>query len=297
MMQTIFGSTRRRIGFLSVLLLVNSLGIQLRTLSWAQPAQAAVNDLIVYDNALAANWQDWSWSSTNNFANATPTHAGAAAIAVTYSQAWAGLSLRAPSALNASLYSAITFWVHGGNSGTRQLNFYIQQTDNGGNSTLVSFDALAGQWTQFSMSLSALGNPSAIARINIQDRSGATQPAFYVDDMVLVGAVPSTLTGTIQVNTAGTPIAVDSRIFGTNLPAWLNPNNLANVTLRARTSASGVSVLRMPGGSWSNTYGWLSCEMGANQVNALPCGSGWESWAAKPTDFINFLKATGKQGM
>jgi hypothetical protein len=63
-----------------------------------------------------------------------------------------------------------------------------------------------------------------------------------------------------------------------------------------------VSVLCLtpphpPGGSYSNTYGWLSCQMRQNQPNAQPCGEGWEEWAARPTDFLQFLIATNTVGM
>jgi len=261
-------------------------------------AQATGTDLLVYSDALASNWQDWSWSTTVNFANATPHQTGSAAIAATYTAAWAGLSLRAPNVIDANLYSAISFWVHGGSSGTRQLRFFIQQTDAGGESTMLDVDVPAGVWTQFTLNMSALGNPSTIARLNIQDRSGATQPIFYVDEIKLIGSAPPPGTsGAITIQTTGVITPINAAILGTNLPTWLNPTNFANTTFRARTAASGVSVIRMPGGSYSNTYGWLSCEMGANQTNALACGDGWQNWAAKPTDFINFLNATGKQGM
>ncbi len=260
-------------------------------------AQAAGTDLVVYGDALASNWQDWSWSSSINFNNPTPHHAGTTAVAVTL-QAWAGLSLRTASPLSASNYTAITFWVHGGATGTRQLQLYLQQTDSGSEGTHVIVDAPAGVWTPFTFNLNALGNPSTIARINLQDRIGSAQPTFYVDDITLVGApAPTGVSGTLHINTLGAATTVDPRMFGTNLPTWLGQTNLENATFRARTAASGISVIRLPGGSYSNSYGWLSCEMRANQTNALACGSGWESYAARPTDFLNFLKATGKQGM
>jgi hypothetical protein len=72
---------------------------------------------------------------------------------------------------------------------------------------------------------------------------------------------------------------------------------LNNPTFRARTKASGLRLLRLPGGSWSNTYGWLSCELGADQPGAQPCDENWETWAAKPSDFIAFLKATEVEGL
>lgn len=270
------------------------------------PSAAAADTatLTVYDDALAGNWQNWSWNTTVNFANSSPVHSGAAAIAVQYDQAWAGLSLRAPAPIDTTQYSTITFWVHGGATGARQLTFFTQETDGGGNSTTVNVDAPAGAWQPVTIALSALDNPTAIARLNLQDRSGSVQPLFYVDDIQLISGAPApTATppapgdNTIRIQADGAAIAIDPRILGTNLPAWLNPTRLSNATFRARTAASGVTVIRMPGGSWSNHYGWLSCELGQNQPNALPCGDNWASWVAKPTDFINFIKATGKAGM
>jgi len=266
-----------------------------------QPAQAATDaNLVVYGDALATNWQDWSWSTTVNFANASPTHSGGASLAATYMAGWAGVSLRSPSLLTASDYTGISFWAHGGASGSRTVRFLVQQTDAGGDSAAVTLNIPAGTWTQFTVSMSQLGNPATIARLNFQEGTGATQPLYYLDDIVLISSAsppPSVITGTIQINASGVVTTIDSRVLGTNLPAWLGSARFADATFRARTIASGVSVLRMPGGSWSNTYGWLSCEMGANQPGALACGSGWESWASKPTDFLNFVKATGKQGM
>lgn len=293
-----FNGSLRRITVLSLITLCLVSGTGYWPPLIGVPVQAASTDLPVYGDALATNWQNWSWNSNVNFSQATPTHSGSAAIGVSYTAGWAGLSLRAPSPLDASLYQAISFWVHGGSSGTRALTFFSQQSDSGGNSPQVNIDAPAGVWTQFTINLSALGNPGAIARLNWQERTGSPQPAFAVDDIVLVAAPPDAgVSGTIRVNTVGAATAIDPRLLGSNLPAWLNPTNLANTTFRARTVASGVTVLRMPGGSWSNAYGWLSCELGANQPNALACGSGWESWAAKPTDFINFIKATGKSSL
>ena len=110
-------------------------------------------------------------------------------------------------------------------------------------------------------------------------------------------ASPQASNVNITVFATGTPTPIDSRLLGTNLAAWMGPDAMANATFHARTVASGVTVVRVPGGSWSNAYGWLSCEKRANQPGAQPCGDSWESWVARPTDFINFLKATGTQGM
>jgi hypothetical protein len=290
--------TWRLWSLLAILLTGAGLLTQGGPLATPRTAQAA-GDLVVYEDGLAANWQNWSWNTTVQFEDAAPVQSGTASLAVTYTAGWAGLSLRAPSVLDGSLYSAVSFWIHGGGSGTRQLNFFIQQSDSGGETPMVAVDAPANQWTQVTVNLSQLGNPTAIARLNWQDRTGVAQPTFNLDRIKLIGAAgpPAGAAATIRIDTAGTARPVDPRILGTNLPTWLNPTRLNNAVFRARTVAAGIKVIRMPGGSWSNRYGWLSCEQGANQPNALPCGDGWQSWAARPTDFINFLKATGTQGL
>jgi hypothetical protein len=46
----------------------------------------------------------------------------------------------------------------------------------------------------------------------------------------------------------------------------------------------------MPGGSWSNAYDWLGCENRDEET----C---FWTWAARPTDFIDFMQATSLPGM
>lgn len=94
----------------------------------------------------------------------------------------------------------------------------------------------------------------------------------------------------IVIDAAGAETPFDRRLLGTNVPAWLGPARLSDATFLARTKASGVSLLRMPGGSWSNTYNWLACE----QHDASACH--WP-WAARPSDFITLLRSSGLPGM
>jgi alpha-L-arabinofuranosidase len=94
----------------------------------------------------------------------------------------------------------------------------------------------------------------------------------------------------ITVNTTGATTPLDARLFGTNLPAWIGPTNLGSDKIRTLASSLGSPVLRIPGGSWSNAYQWMACETGDSN------GCYW-TWAAKPTDFLNFVRATGQQAM
>ena len=255
---------------------------------------------VIYDDSLAIDWQDWSWNVTMDFANASPKFTGNTSMAVTFDAPWAGVSLHAPHKLHTKLYSAINFRIHGGSSGTRALRIFIYpEADKDEASFSVPFDAPAGTWTEMTIALSDLGSPPTIDRINIQDVTGALQPTFYIDDMRLINKQDAeNLMGTITINTYDTVATVDSRIFGTNLPAVIGATNLADPTFIARTKASGTAVLRMPGSSWSNQYGWLSCERGMNVPNALPCDTEeWPDGVARPSDYIDFLQATGNDGI
>ncbi len=82
----------------------------------------------------------------------------------------------------------------------------------------------------------------------------------------------------------------DRRLLGTNVPAWVGPELLADDGFRAATVALGTPLIRLPGGSWSNHYDWLACETGDESSCYWP-------WAARPTDFLEFLEATGTEGM
>jgi serine/threonine-protein kinase len=141
--------------------------------------------IVVYDDALASGWEDWSYGATINFNNASPVHSGAKSIAATVAQGFGGLSLRAPSEISAAGYSAIQFWVYAP-SGDQALSLYTQSADDSGDSKLALFTATSSGWTQITVSLAALGNPSVIKRISVQDESGSARPAFYVDDLLIV---------------------------------------------------------------------------------------------------------------
>jgi alpha-L-arabinofuranosidase len=100
----------------------------------------------------------------------------------------------------------------------------------------------------------------------------------------------------IDASAAGT--AIDPRLLGTNVPAWMHKPDAPffnDTTFLGRTKAAGASVLRLPGGSWGNYYDWLGCET-KNEQKGNAEGCNW-LWAARPTDFVNLLKSTGKPGM
>lgn len=141
--------------------------------------------LVIYGDALPAGWENWSWDSTVDFNSAGHVKTGSKSIAVTFNKAWAGLSLRAPQAISTSGYAALRFWVYGG-SGDNRLTVYVQAGDAGAPSAQTPVNAKAGQWTQVTIPLSALGNPSVVKRVTIQEDRGQPQATFYVDEITLI---------------------------------------------------------------------------------------------------------------
>src|SRR5262249_18008505 len=117
----------------------------------------------------------------------------------------------------------------------------------------------------------------------------------YLDDLRLVGSGGPPANANITINAAGTTIAFSpQRMLGTNTAVWLHPSGLASAKLIDRTRALGNGLLRIPGGAYSQEYGGLSCEMGSNIAGAYPCPAPDD---ARPSDFISFLQATGRQAI
>jgi len=84
--------------------------------------------------------------------------------------------------------------------------------------------------------------------------------------------------------------AIDERVFGVNVPAWLGAGRFEDPGFIARAAESGATLIRMPGGSWSNGYRWEACEQRDDSRCYWP-------WAARPSDFVGLLDATGLPGL
>ncbi|WP_295458756.1 glycoside hydrolase family 44 protein [uncultured Thiodictyon sp.] len=210
----------------------------------ALPVRAA--DLMIYEDALASGWADWSWSTTEAVA-ADIKVTGASSLAVTYTAGWAGLSLRSGTPIPTSGYSAIRFSVYG-RSGGGALSLYTQPTDSGANSTSFQFTPTPNAWSVVDVPLSALGNPTVIARINIQDWTGSVAPTYNLDTLRLIATslAPPTLT----VDAAAQRKPISPLIYG------INSYNSGATADAAFLTSLGVSVQRW-GGNNTTRYNWL----------------------------------------
>ncbi|MEO7932618.1 MAG: carbohydrate-binding protein [Chthoniobacterales bacterium] len=141
---------------------------------------------MIYQDSLVDGWQNWSWATTNT-ASAAPVRRGTSAISVT-AGGYEALFLRRPAEQSTVGYSAVAFWIHGGQSGGQPLQ--VASLRSGNTQVFKPIPPpLAGQWTRVVIPLSELGltNVWDFDGLWIQNSSGSAISTFYVDDIALVG--------------------------------------------------------------------------------------------------------------
>lgn len=137
------------------------------------------------------------------------------------------------------------------------------------------------------VALAACGGAPDMPRgsgLSVEVSSEAVPPGSDVD------ATAPTPDADVVVHGNRAGISIDRRVFGSNLPAWLGGLRLAEPAFRQAAIDSGVTLVRMPGGSWSNAYDWRACEQDDRDECVF-------TGAARPSDFAGFLEATGIEGM
>lgn len=146
-----------------------------------------VEELIVYDDSLAANWLNWSWSGGVELSSTAVVYSGSHSIRVTY-EGWGGLSFyKADIPLYGKTH--LRFFVHGGSGTDKPLWVFVNYED-GSEGPRHSFTAKAGQWQKIEVPLDTL-NPAnrKITRLNWQNASGNGGLTVYFDEIKFVGSV------------------------------------------------------------------------------------------------------------
>jgi hypothetical protein len=242
--------------------------------------------LPVYTDHLVNGFQDWGWA-THDYANPSPVHSGTASVAVTIASPWQGLQIYHPD-MDSSLYSSVSFWLNGGTNGGQRLQVYgllhIGTTNNAGQSH-YSFGTLGtNSWQQFIVPLATLGvaNKTNFTGLVIQDRIGAVQPTFYVDDIQLVAAPAPTLSH-LSLNATQAVRSVDARWFAVNTAIW--DDNFDTPATISLLQEMGTRALRCPGGSLSDEYHWST---DTNLTNT------WQ-WVTSFADLVHVATNVGAQ--
>jgi hypothetical protein len=212
----------------------------------------AVTTTSIFEDALAAGWQNWSWSSAINLGSSAPVQAGTRSVAVTFSGGWGGFFLH-HNGLSVADKKYLQFWVHGGSSGRQSIWIYAEDAT-GRTPVQVPITkyvaggvVVANAWKFVSVPLADLKLQSTmLTGLTWQNATAGSQGTFYLDSIRLVGdgvmATPTpspSPTGpppTPFPTPTGTPAGAIPAAVGTNmiiglsnLPgdyAWLRASNI-----------------------------------------------------------------------
>jgi hypothetical protein len=243
-------------------------------------------DQIVYDDALQNDWQDWGWASIN-YNNTSPVHSGSKSISVTITNSSYQAIYIAHPAFDSTLYTNLTFWINGGAAGGQQLK--VQGHAYGSGQGVTNLPTLAANtWQQFTIPLAVLGITNQMDGYWIQDRIGAVQPTFYVDDIRLGTNALNAGTNApvdITVDALANRHAISPMIYGT---AFATSNQLSDLNFTMNRS----------GGNAETRYNW--------QLNAHNHAADWyfeslddgnSTPGASADDFVANSKNGGAQAM
>lgn len=221
-------------------------------------AVAARADQTLYDDALRNGWENWSWCTTD-FAARDRVHSGENSIRVTYTDGWQGFYLHI-SGIDGSRYTALSFWIHGGDMDGRQIQV-AGVIDNAGQPSVPLDRYIAGgsvsgaEWRQVVIPLADLrvADSNRFNGFWLMDSSGSAQPSFYLDDILLTeNATPETVH--LHVDAGEVLRVVDDRLAGLFAAVW-DDSFSAPETARL-LGWIGNHTLRYPGGSLSDSYHW-----------------------------------------
>lgn len=207
----------------------------LLTLAWTATARGQT-DLTVYDDALGAGWQSWSWSSVTLGSTAV-VHSGSTAIAVD-AGGWSALWLH-HDAFDTTGYGNLTFWINGGPSGGQHLRV-VATLNNSGLPGGVDIGPLAANtWQQITIPLASLGasNVTTFTGFWIQEFTGNSQPTYYVDDVVITGSVPVIPPPPL----VGMAIYQDALVNGWDNWSWASVNTGNTTPVNSGTSSIAVT--------------------------------------------------------
>jgi len=213
---------------------------------------------------LAAGWSDASWNGTYNYTNDAPVHAGIASISASITIGYGALSVQHSTGIPAGSYTSVVFWINGGaiGSGVRQLQVLVCANASPSGELPFRINVLPDQWTQVVVPLSAVGSPTTITQLSIQDTTDGLEPTFYVDNLCLSTTLPPP-----------PPAGCDAPIYlEALLPNWQNAswNGTYNFAETAPVYADSFSI----GATVTTSYGALSVKV------TIPGGASTSSYSS-----------------
>ena len=165
-----------------------------------QPTPIPIPDyshtLTIYDDAIGAGWEDWSWNASCDLSATGQIYSGTNAISAGL-QAWGAFSLHTNDSIDPSRYYWIEFYIRGNFPETQSLGVFFNNADGTELRKRPVDDCRyieegtieVGVWKQVRIPLTDLNAAEPfLAKISIQDRSGQAPTLFWVDEIRLVAA-------------------------------------------------------------------------------------------------------------
>ncbi len=208
----------------------------------------AQDDVRVYKDGLGDGWANWSWAKVD-IGSREVVHSGKVAAKVTCEGANSGFYMRS-GPLDTSLYTKLTFWIHGGTTGGQKLTISGVINNTGGakiplDSFIAGGGVAAGMWRQVTIPLAeiGLGKTTAMTGFWIQDGSGKGQPTFYLDDITLVGKHAPPAPQSVKIDFQANRHPISPLIYGV---AYAKPEQLVELN----------ATLNRWGGNAATCYNW-----------------------------------------
>lgn len=164
---------------------------------------AAQSNAIAYDDGLVAGWDDWSWSCSRDFNNASPKYGGATSIALTYTSAWSALSLH-HEVLAITNWHYLEFYIHGGTNRAMDIQVYVTFSNTDFAAVRVTNyltgGTLTSSWKRARIPIVDFNCTSQMfTRIHWKETAGHAWGAVYLDSITLVNSnTPVGDTNTVQ---------------------------------------------------------------------------------------------------
>jgi TIR domain len=145
------------------------------------------SDLVIYRDGLTVGWENSSWSARCHEKSTEFVHTGRYTISVEL-RAFGGLAFSFRSGLDTTPYSRLQFMINGGHRGKQRLKVYVNNRRGNGVRTPVNLDVLpAKKWQEVKIPWTDLDAENTIIfKVNWSDVSGEAQPAFYINEILLV---------------------------------------------------------------------------------------------------------------
>ncbi|MCJ7513935.1 MAG: hypothetical protein MUO23_13350 [Anaerolineales bacterium] len=241
------------------------------------------NQAVVYRDALALGWEDWSWDSSIQLASTQHAHASDGTVSIRAElEPWGALSLQYPSGFHTSPYQWIEFYIYVGENTLRRLSFVFNGNSDNDLLPRVSIDDpryiaggtyIANRWQRVRIPLADTGgSETVIWGININDASGDGQEPFWVDGIRFLASTPLATPGpeaALPTFDASNQAVVyrDVLSLGWEDWSWDSDIQLAStqhahatdgtVSIRAELEPWGALSLRYPPGFRTSAYQWI----------------------------------------